>query len=171
MKTIRTLKTNRTTNPGSQLAPLDRYIALRQILEWIWQEAVKCPRKVLETASPRISLRQLRYCAYYAPHIAYKIRFNLSDKQRAVILGYTIEMAGLVFDDDEMKDYMDEITDSMIAFPNVWKVTFGHDWRRLCLSIQFLLGIDLGLSEDDLPPIVPDRPPEPKRAIIYLQLF
>ena len=119
---------------------------------------------MLETAAHKISLRQLRYCAYYAPHIAYEMRHKVTAKRRAVILGYTFEIAELVFFGAELKAYMDEIWDSIIDHSEIWKVTFGHDWRRPMLSLQLFLGIELGQSEEDAPPLVPVRPTEPEAA-------
>jgi len=73
-------------------------------------------------------------------------------------------MAGLVFDDDEVKIFLVEIAESMIFHPSVWKVIFGQDWTGLRLSIQAFLGIDLGLSGGNELIGEPVRPEEPKRV-------
>ena len=151
-------------NPTTTL--LDRYIALRRYHREIWQEAVRCPETVLETAAHRISLLQLRYCAFYAPHIAYDVRHLLSPKRRAVILGYTIEMAGLAFSNDQIAVHMDEITDSIIAFQSIWVATFGQEWANLFPSIQSMFGIDLGLPEPKGSLVTPVLPSEPKRFVL-----
>ena len=140
------------------------YAGLRKIHLQIWQDAMECPETVLETAGHRVSLRQLRYCAYHAPEIAYGLRHKWSSKRRAVILGYTIKMASLAFDDNEVKLYMGEISDSMITHPSIWKSNFDQDWNILCHHIQMVLGFDFGLSEDLALIHYPRRPAEPWRC-------
>ena len=153
---------NSEDHPFSQ----NQYSVLREIHLHIWQEAMECPETVLETSCHRISLRQLRYCAYHAPDIAYALRHKLSPKRRAVILGYTLELAGLDFDDDEVNIYMDEITDSMISHPSIWNSNFGQNWEILCQYIQNISRIDLGQSEDLVSPFYPLRPTEPRRVFL-----
>jgi len=145
------------------LPPLERYIALRQILHQFWQEAVESPETLLKTAAHIISLRQLRYCAFLEPLVAYEIRHELSPKRCAVILGYTITRACSAFNDDELKRYITEVEDSIIDHSDIWKVTYGQDWRRLCLSIRFHLGINLGLPGKNVSSLLPDRPTAPIR--------
>ena len=60
------------------LPPIKRYIALRQILHQFWQEAVESPETLLKTAAHKISLRQLRYCAFLEPLVAYEIRHEVA---------------------------------------------------------------------------------------------
>lgn len=115
---------------------------LRKIHSDMWQEAIVCPEASLETAAHRLSLKQLRYCSYMAPDIAYDVRKNLSGKRRAIVLAYTIKMAGLCFDDDGVKEYVDELVDSMIDYPNVWKSSCQQDWNVLWNTIGMLLGLD-----------------------------
>ena len=159
------MKTNKYKNSEDHSFSPNQYGILREIHLQIWQEAMECAETVLETSSHRISLRQLRYCAYQAPDIAYAMRHKLSSKRRAVILAYTIEMAGLVFDDAEVKIYMDEIVDSMISHPSIWNANFGQNWEILCQYIQNLLGIDLGQSED-VSLFYPVCPIEPRRILL-----
>lgn len=139
--------------------------SLRRLNRDLWLEALECPETVLETAGHRISLRLLRYCADNAPDIAYEIRHKLCSRRRAVILGYTIEMAGLCFSDDEVKIYVDELVDSMVSHPSIWSANFGHEWDKLWNTIQCFLGIRIG--PDGVPPEFrfPECPSEPRYII------
>lgn len=141
------------------------FSSLRRLNRDYWLEALECPETVLETASHRISLRLLRHCAYSAPDIAYEIRHKLCSKRRAVILGYTIEMAGIAFDDDAMKIYVDELVDSMISHPSVWMANFDNEWEKLWNTIQLFLGYRI--NNDDVPPefCFPGCPAVPRSII------
>lgn len=85
--------------------------------------------------------------------------------RRAVILGYTIEMAGLSFSDDEVKIHVDELLDSMISHPSVWMANFANAWEKLWNTIQRFLGFRIG--PDDVPPEFrfPECPSEPRYII------
>jgi hypothetical protein len=142
------------------------FSSLRRLNRDYWLDAIDCPDTVLETAGHKISLHLLRYCAHYVPHVAYDVRHKLCSKRRAVILGYTIEMAGIAFDDYEMKIYVDELVESMLSHPSIWSANFGHDWDKLFNTIQCFLGIRI--SPKAVPWVFhfPECPAEP-HSILY----
>jgi hypothetical protein len=139
---------------------------LRKFHRCLWLEILECPEAVLEKYGHRMSMKQLRYCAYHAPDIAYGIRQRLSPRRRAFMLGYTIEMAGLAFSDAEVRDYMDEIVDSMIDHKPVWTSVCNNEWPALMLTIQMFLGVQLGLMEDLNLPMVPQSPFAPELSFL-----
>lgn len=94
------------------------------------------PELIITYAADRVPVRMLRHCCYTDPDLAYAAREAAAPELKALLLSYTLDMAGLVFSDQELAEYREEIEASLIEFYAIWVIAYKGDWTRLCMTLQ-----------------------------------
>ncbi len=113
------------------------------------------PEMLLQLALDKIPEKILRKCASASPDTAFQVRVSACPKVKALLLSYTVEMAGLCFDNTTMEAYSEEVQDSLIDFHEVWKLTYENDWPSVIRELELLCGIPFNFPLKHFPPTRP----------------
>jgi hypothetical protein len=106
----------------------------------------KCPDVLLQHAISNLNERNLRACALAAPGAAFEMRTKVSPPIHALLLSYTIDILGELWDETPFEELQNEVAKSFNDFPEVWIETYDGNRNRLLASLQVFLELDFGIK-------------------------